>query len=94
MLILKQQTKKRSFIMPPVIDKTKCIGCGTCAEICNSSLFVFNREKDKYPQVKFPEECWHCDSCVLDCPTKAISLRVPLAYSLMHVDASSIHENK
>ncbi len=24
-----------------------------------------------------PEECWHCDSCVLDCPVGAISLRIP-----------------
>ena len=54
--------------MPPLIDREKCTGCGTCAEICNSSLFVFDRGVDRFPRIKFPEECWHCDSCVLDCP--------------------------
>lgn len=73
--------------MPPKIDPDKCIGCGTCAEICNSSLFVFRKGVDRIPQVKFPEECWHCDSCVLDCPAKAITLRLPLSYSVMHTDA-------
>jgi adenylylsulfate reductase, subunit B len=28
--------------------------------------------------VTYPDECWHCSSCVLDCPAEgAISLRVP-----------------
>ncbi len=77
--------------MPPVIDSTKCIGCGTCADICNSDLFVFHRGVDKCPIVKFPEECWHCESCVLDCPSGAITLRLPLSYSLMHIDAALLH---
>ncbi|WP_207648120.1 4Fe-4S binding protein [Desulfotruncus arcticus] len=25
----------------------------------------------------FAEECWHCNSCVLDCPSGAISLEFP-----------------
>ena len=43
--------------MPPLIDREKCTGCGTCAEICNSNLFVFDRSVDKLPRIKFPEEC-------------------------------------
>lgn len=81
----------KELTMPPVIDPEKCTGCGTCAEICNSALFIFNRKEDSIPRVAFPDECWHCDSCVLDCPAGAIRLRLPLCYSLMHVDASSIH---
>ena len=76
--------------MPPVIDPSKCVGCGTCADICNSNIFVFDRSKDKMPQVKFPDECWHCDSCVLDCPKGAITLRIPLAFTLLHVNADSL----
>lgn len=76
--------------MPPVIDPSKCVGCGTCADICNSNIFVFDRSKDKMPQVKFSDECWHCDSCVLDCPKGAITLRIPLAFTLLHVDADSL----
>lgn len=76
--------------MPPVISPEKCTGCGTCAKICNSHILTFNRDIDTTPQVRFPEECWHCDSCVLDCPTQAIRLRLPLAYSLMHVPAHTL----
>mgnify|MGYP000308475182 CR=1 FL=1 len=76
--------------MPPLIDREKCTGCGTCAEICNSNLFVFDRSVDKFPRIKFPEECWHCDSCVLDCPRRGYFLRIPLSYGLMHVDASTL----
>lgn len=77
--------------MPPVIDPQKCTGCGTCADICNSGLFTFDRKKDATPQVTFPDECWHCDSCVLDCPAGAIRLRLPICYSLMYVEADTLH---
>lgn len=76
--------------MPPVISSEKCTGCGTCATICNSHILSFDRDTDAIPLVKFPEECWHCDSCVLDCPTQAITLRLPLAFSLLHVPAKTL----
>ena len=31
-------------------------------------------EKNNVPVIKYPEECWHCGSCRLDCPTGAISI--------------------
>lgn len=72
--------------MPPVIDKKKCIGCNTCAEIC--PLDVIRKVGPKQiPDVRYPEECWHCNSCVLDCPAKAISLRIPMPATLLYVDA-------
>ena len=37
------------------------------------------------------EECWHCNACVLDCPAKAVSLRLPLNYMLLHVGADTLH---
>jgi NAD-dependent dihydropyrimidine dehydrogenase PreA subunit len=33
----------------------------------------FDEEK-KIPMVKYPDECWHCGSCRLDCPTEAITI--------------------
>lgn len=76
--------------MPPYIDSTKCTGCGTCAEICNSQIFVFDRKTDAVPRIVFPDECWHCDSCVMDCPSGAINLRIPLPFTLLHVDAAGL----
>ena len=42
-------------------------------------------------EVAYGEECWHCNACVLDCPAKAVSLRLPLNYMLLHVDADTLH---
>lgn len=72
--------------MPPVIDKKKCIGCNMCASICGMDVFgpVVPGEK---PQVRYPEECWHCRACAIDCPVGAIDLRYPLPMMLLHTKA-------
>ncbi|MFQ8889223.1 MAG: ferredoxin family protein [Bilophila wadsworthia] len=66
--------------MPPVIDRTKCIGCGMCADVCPLQVFRHDPKKDKIPEVRRPYECWHCNACVLDCRAKAIELRLPDAH--------------
>lgn len=72
--------------MPPIIDKEKCVGCGLCAKICPTDV-IHLISGNKIPQITYPEECWHCNSCVLDCKTKAIKLRVPLPAMLLYMDA-------
>lgn len=53
---------------------------------------VFRQKQPKTtPEVTYGEECWHCNACVLDCPAKAVSLRLPLNYMLLHVDADTLH---
>jgi adenylylsulfate reductase, subunit B len=72
--------------MPPQIIKEKCNSCGICADCCPLDVFEVLR-KGEVPQVKYPDECWHCNSCVLDCPASAIQLRIPLTAMVLHVDA-------
>lgn len=72
--------------MPPVIDEKKCIKCHICAQICCVDVFG-PAEKGKVPIVRYPEECWHCRSCVMDCPVEAIDLRYPLSYMLLYEDS-------
>jgi adenylylsulfate reductase subunit B len=65
-------------MMPPVIEKEKCIRCGKCVDICTEDVF-FGSEKKTMPVVAYPEECWHCKACVDICPEEdAIRLRIPL----------------
>ena len=64
--------------MPPVIDRERCIACGTCVNVCPQDVF-WGSEKEQAPIVSYGEECWHCNACVLDCPSEgAIRLRIPL----------------
>ena len=72
--------------MPPILDKKKCNACGTCADICPTHVFK-PMGKGVAPLIKYPEECWHCNACVLDCKQSAIRLRLPLPAMMLHVDA-------
>ena len=76
--------------MPPRIDKTKCVNCGTCADVCPLQVFRRKPGKGEMPEVRRPYECWHCNACVLDCPAGAIELRMPLTHMLLYVDSASL----
>ena len=68
--------------MPPIIDKSKCVACNTCAQICTMNVFG-PVTPGKIPVVRFPEECWHCRACVMDCPKGALDLRYPLPMMML-----------
>ena len=72
--------------MPPVINRKLCKACGKCASICCMDVFGPVRPKE-IPVVRYPDECWHCRACVMDCPAGAVSLRYPLTHTLMFQDA-------
>lgn len=68
--------------MPPVINIKKCSKCGICAEICTMDVFS-HEKKGIIPIVKYPDECWHCRACIMDCKAEAILLRIPLPYRIL-----------
>jgi adenylylsulfate reductase subunit B len=72
--------------MPPIIDKGKCHCCGTCVDICPLDVLHFS-DANSSPDIRYPEECWHCNACKLDCPTGAIELRIPLPATLLYTAA-------
>lgn len=78
--------------MPPRIDPGLCTGCGTCSAICNSDIFDFRPGAMPCPEVRYPDECWHCNACVLDCPAHAISLRIPLTCLLLRRSAPAARQ--
>ncbi len=76
--------------MPPVIDSELCNFCGICYDICPQNVFAVPATSqdgspampagnlEAPPLVAYPQECWYCGGCVVDCPTDAIHLRLPL----------------
>jgi len=76
--------------MPPVIDKTICGNCGTCIDNCPLDVLHWSAD-GRETEVKYPEECWHCNACKLDCPNGAIQLRLPLPAMLLYT--ASPHKN-
>jgi len=79
--------------MPPVINKEKCTGCNICAEICPLDV-IRKIDAGQTPDIRYPDECWHCNSCVLDCPEEAMSLRIPLPTELLYIDAEEMKKFK
>ena len=71
--------------MPPVIEKSKCDGCGICVKICPGDILAMEDGDEDDPLlalVAHAEECWHCGACSLDCPEEAITIHIPLAMML------------
>lgn len=64
--------------MPMYINGEKCSGCNHCVEICPEDVYVPG-SKGQTPSIKYPEECYHCGACMMDCPKECIEIRLPLA---------------
>ena len=57
----------------PVIDESKCIGCGMCATTCGRGVYKFDYTKRK-GVVVVPNHCLvGCQTCANLCPVGAIS---------------------
>ena len=73
--------------MPPVIDRKKCVKCTMCAQICPLDVIRITGEGSaRDVEVRYPDECWHCRACAIECPQKAITMRYPLSHMMLHVE--------
>ena len=63
--------------MPVKINYHRCNGCKACYNHCPADLFGWDEERD-IPYIAYPDECWHCGICKMECPVeKAIELTLP-----------------
>jgi formate hydrogenlyase subunit 6/NADH:ubiquinone oxidoreductase subunit I len=57
----------------PVIDRSKCIGCGMCVTSCSRDVYKYDYENKKSKVVN-PTNCMvACQTCANLCPVGAIS---------------------
>ncbi|MBP7893216.1 MAG: ATP-binding protein [Firmicutes bacterium] len=63
------ETSEPVTLPVPVVDESRCSGCGTCAEVCafHAILSLGGRA------ITFPELCHGCGGCARFCPEGAIS---------------------
>ena len=80
--------------MPITFDAEKCIGCLRCMEVCQIDVMLPPEEPGQPPIVAYPEECWYCGSCVMECTHDAIHLHHPLMNQTRWVTKESLLNNK
>lgn len=67
-----------SFWPPVKIDYRKCIGCGHCYDNCPMDVFTWDEELS-LPRVTYASDCWFEGVCMMECPKRAIDIRLPLS---------------
>ena len=58
----------------PVVDETRCTGCGWCVEACPSACLALGRHLPWLPR---PLDCISCSLCALICPDEALEMKLP-----------------
>lgn len=64
--------------MAAVIDEECCTGCGACEAACPGDVIYMDHERG-VAVVRYPDECWFCCSCRLECPQDCISIVFPMS---------------
>lgn len=61
------------------VDYHKCVGCKKCYTVCPMDVIQWD-EKRELPEITYPEECWFCGCCWMECPKRAIDITFPASY--------------
>ncbi len=61
--------------MSVIINKSKCVGCKNCFNICPGNVIRIDENGKAY--LKRPSDCWNCMSCIKECSANAITLILP-----------------
>jgi formate hydrogenlyase subunit 6/NADH:ubiquinone oxidoreductase subunit I len=56
----------------PVVDETRCTGCGWCVAVCPTECLAMGKYLPWLPR---PLDCVSCELCVLVCPANALQLQ-------------------
>jgi uncharacterized Fe-S center protein len=89
--------EQHSNISPKVNGK-KCVGCGECAQWCQSEAISLHGEGKKRKASIDPERCVGCAECIITCPQEAIRIQwnesVPVFMEKMVEYAAAVLKKK
>jgi NAD-dependent dihydropyrimidine dehydrogenase PreA subunit len=54
------------------IDKTKCVSCGVCVEVCPHGVIEMEQKR---AIIKNKDACMECGACKMNCAFKAIEVK-------------------
>jgi len=63
-------------MQPIKIDYKRCIGCNKCYDLCPQDVYVMDGQTG-LPKPQYTDECWFCGICWMECPRRAIDIRLP-----------------
>lgn len=53
-------------------EPEKCLGCGTCLDVCPHGVFVRDNGRVK---IRERDACMECGACARNCPSDALNVR-------------------
>jgi len=56
-------------------DRDCCIECGSCVEFCPGHVLALDEEDRPYE--RYPDDCWYCGVCQVECPEDCITVIFP-----------------
>ena len=76
--------------MLPILEKTKCSGCGACAAVCPKNCIEMKADKEGflYPEIN-EQICINCGLCKKICPSVSqvkTKANIPVAYAAINND--------
>ncbi len=60
---------------PNISDE--CTGCEVCVDMCPGDVLRMDSERN-IPVVAYPDECWYCGVCRLECAVDAVTFHFPI----------------
>ncbi|MCD6327897.1 4Fe-4S binding protein [bacterium] len=70
------------------LDTQKCIGCGTCTQVCPHEVFAVDSGK---ATVIDHDACMECGACALNCPVEAIFVDAGVGCASAIIIAALLH---
>jgi len=73
-----------------LVDRTRCVKCGICAEVCPAGIIRIGKDK---PELILEKACMACGHCVAICPRDALdNAMAPLANQIAMGDSIKLDE--